>query len=228
MSLFASRVVRVLHTSISDVDEPALSVLLERLPATEQQRADRFRHDADRARYVVGRSLLRQLAARTFGANPDGIRLDAEPAGRPIVVDPPYPVFISLAHSGRHVAAALARRPTGIDVEELPRRAQEPGVIERVCSPEELRDLNRLPDGARDRAFMAIWARKEAYGKAIGVGLAFGMKDVTVGVAGSKIRGAPGRWKVSDLGLGADCVAALVTEVGLLPVAIDVMESERL
>lgn len=228
MSLSGSRVVRVLRTSIPDDGEPALTAQLARLPAAEQQRAQRFRRDADRARYVAGRLLLRQLAASVFGTVADEIRLGAEPAGRPIVVDPPFPLFVSLAHSGRHVVAALARRPVGIDVEELPRALQEPAVVERVCSPYELRELRKLPDDMRDRGFMSIWSRKEAYGKAVGVGIGFELQKVTVGVRGSRVRGVSGRWRIVDLELGDDCIAALVAGMRLFRVDVGVMESNSL
>lgn len=228
MPLLANRVVLVLHTSIADVDEPTLSRMLARLPLPEQERACRFRRNEDRARFVVGRLLLREIAARGLGVEADSVALDTEPAGRPVVRDAPNPVFVSLAHSGKHVTAALARRPVGIDVEELPRQPVESGVVERVCSPRERRALDRLTGEARHRGFIRIWTRKEAYGKALGVGIGFGLQSVTVGTRGSWVRGVRGVWRIIDLDLGSDCAAALVSGMAAPRVQLSVVESKSL
>ena len=216
-SWFARRVVTVAYTQIPDAGESALSRLVGRLPGEEQQRAAQFRHDADRARFVYGRFLLRHVAARDFAGAPvdvDAIGIGVEDGGRPFVVDPPAPVFVSLAHSGRYVAAAAFRRPVGMDVEEWRGRSTRAGLAERVCSPLELRRLDGLAGEAWERAFMAVWARKEAYGKALGVGLGFDLRGVTVGPAGSRPRGADGRWWVSDLALDPGYAAAIVVGGG--------------
>jgi len=59
---------------------------------------------------------------------------------------------------------------------------------------------------------MRIWTRKEAYGKALGVGLDFRLRTVTVGPQGARVRGVTGRWVVTDVDLGPDIAAALVTQ----------------
>ena len=216
-SRFARGAVTVAYMRLPDADVPPLSRLVGRLPGDERQRAAGFRHDADRARFVYGRLLLRYLAARDLRDSPsdvDAIGIGVEEGGRPFVVEPPVPIFVSLAHSGRYVAAAAGRRPVGIDVEEWRGRPPRAGLAERVCSPFELRRLDALGGEARERAFMAIWARKEAYGKALGVGLGFGMRSVTIGPDGSRPRGAAGHWWVTDLALDPDYAAALVVAGG--------------
>jgi 4'-phosphopantetheinyl transferase len=192
---------------VARTEIPASGDLLARLvcllPDDEKRRAARFRHDDDRARFTIGRLLLRRIIA-------DGGegRLDYEESGRPIVVE--APLFVSLAHSGRHVLAARARRPVGVDVESLRAEPAHPGLEARVCSPAEAAALDILHGDERERAFMAIWTRKEAYGKALGVGVGFGLQTVTAGPDGSRIRGAAGRWWVGDLDLGDADSAALV------------------
>jgi len=166
--------------------------------------------DGPASRQEFGRRLLQHLAATAFGT--DRIAIGAEPSGRPILLDPPKPAFISLTHSGQVVAAALARRPVGIDAEQLPRAPHHPRLVPRVCSPVEIDALDRLAPNERDEAFMRIWTRKEAYGKALGVGLDFRLRTVTVGPQGARVRGVTGRWVVTDVDLGPDIAAALVTQ----------------
>lgn len=175
--------------------------------------------DGPASRQELGRRLLQHLVATTFGT--EGIAIGAEPAGRPILLDPPKPAFISVTHSGQVVAAALARRPVGIDAEQLPRAPHHPRLVPRVCSPAEIAALEKLAGDERDRAFMRIWTRKEAYGKALGVGLDFPLRAVTAGPGGYRLQGTVGRWVVTDLDLGADVAAALVTEGRRPAVAIE-------
>jgi len=166
--------------------------------------------DGPASRQELGRLLLQHLAATAFGT--DRIATGAEPSGRPILLNPPKPAFVSVTHSGQIVAAAVAPPPVGIDGEQLPRAPHHPRLVPRVCSPAELDALDRLAPNERDEAFMRIWTRKEAYGKALGVGLDFPLRTVTVGPEGTRIRGVTGRWVVTDLDLGPDIAAALVTE----------------
>jgi len=57
-----------------------------------------------------------------------------------------------------------------------------------------------------------VWSRKEAYGKALGRGIAFPMRSVTVGPHGSRILGGAGDWQVRDLELGPSYAAAVVAQ----------------
>jgi 4'-phosphopantetheinyl transferase len=127
-----------------------------------------------------------------------------------VVTGVTHPPEISLSHSGCWVVAAVAWRPVGVDVEKLTRDPLVPGVLRRVCSPRELDRLERLSPERRSAAFLRVWTRKEAYGKASGLGMGFQLRDVTVGLEGSRVRGARGRWWVTDLELGPGRVAALV------------------
>ncbi len=197
------------------------SVELAAVPLSEAERARgiAFRQDADRQRFLVGRWLLRTLTAQVLGISFDQVDLAVDPLGRPVLnsgLDSGEAGwFLSLAHSGEVVLAAIARTPVGVDVEELPTRPQHPRLAERVCSPEEFDRLSQLDEPARQVAFTEIWVRKEAYGKALGVGLGFPMRSVTV-APGSHIRGIAECFGVVDLDVGPGFAAALVV-AGQLP-----------
>jgi phosphopantetheinyl transferase len=57
---------------------------------------------------------------------------------------------------------------------------------------------------------MAVWTRKEAYGKAIGIGIGFGLRSVTVGVSGPTTVSGKGDWQVADVEVDSGCAAAVV------------------
>ncbi len=79
---------------------------------------------------------------------------------------------ISLAHSDRlAVCVWSGEGKIGVDVEPLDRRvARAEHIADRYFSKGEQAMLAAVPD--RDTAFLRIWMRKEALGKALGTGLA--------------------------------------------------------
>jgi 4'-phosphopantetheinyl transferase len=214
--------VSLVATSIASLDVLELDRLSQRLPLNERQRASELAGSA-RARFVVGRLLARRLVSGHASVHPAAVVLDVDPRGRPVVVG--VPLFVSIAHGGGYVMAAAASRPIGVDVEELTGAARHAGLERRVCSDRELRRLERIGDvAARRRGFMSIWTRKEAYGKALGVGLDFTLRAVTVGPKGSRIRGGPGVWSVRDVDLDAGYAAAVVARGRRWRVAASVLE----
>lgn len=202
-------------TSIAGLQPPDLAALIERLPAAEQDRARGLRLDAQRARFVVGRALLRAVAVGPTALDavelaPADLGIDIGLAGEPLGVGALEGLFLSLAHSGDCVLAAVADRQVGVDVQQLREGDVNPALAARVCSPAELAYLDSVSERDRLRVFMTVWTRKEAYGKALGVGLDFALNSVTAGPDASVIGGVPGSWQVCDLAIGEGYAAALV------------------
>ena len=81
-----------------------------------------------------------------------------------------------------------------------------------------------MNDADRTAAFMTVWARKEAYGKAIGQGLDYRLRSVTVGASGSTISGGAGDWQVADIDVDPTCVAAVVAQGSGWRVQLDRIE----
>jgi 4'-phosphopantetheinyl transferase len=207
-----SDVVTVAATSSEGMSAAELDALIHRLPEHEQRRATAMRLDSRRRNFVLGRTLLRAAVARVAGVKPPAVVVEIEPSGRPVLGPPLNGFFVSIAHSGRYVVVGVANRPAGVDVEQLRHSVRFPRVAARVCSSDELRTLDGMSEAARERAFLTVWSRKEAYGKALGRGLAFPMRSVTVGPHGSRILGGAGDWQVGDLDLDPSYAAAVVAQ----------------
>jgi 4'-phosphopantetheinyl transferase len=84
--------------------------------------------------------------------------------------------YYNITHSGRLVAAALSQHPVGVDG-EMPRRMSE-RIAKRVLTEAERSFLDRSSE--RERTLLQLWTLKESYGKALGVGIAYPMKDITL------------------------------------------------
>lgn len=166
------------------------------LSADERIRAARFKFDEHRRAFIVGRSWLRDVVGAYAGLPPGEVRFRYLDRGKPIL-DAPQSVAFSLAHSETLGVIGIGREePIGVDVERVRPNVLDRAAAELVLSPAELGLIDRAPH--RDRAFLRCWVRKEAYAKALGIGLERDLARITLTVGrgtvdweGLRIRDVP-------------------------------------
>jgi 4'-phosphopantetheinyl transferase len=160
--------------ALDDGDEPPV-------PPNDTERRDA----ADLAPSVRAAFLRRRLALRRCVAGwtdtaPDAVLIANDAHRRPIVHAPVGPFTVSTASRGGVLAAVLSRHRVGIDV-EVPVGTAE--VATAVLTQAERRRLEAIPTTRREAAFLALWTAKEAYLKAIGLGLARDPAAVAIDIA---------------------------------------------
>lgn len=183
----------------------------EMLDGDERVRARAFVREDDRERYRVAHVVLRRLLGAYLARDPAAVELVREPCpgcggphGRPAVAD--TPLHFSLSHSGDLALFAFADVPVGVDVETEP----SPEVAAEVATmlhPGERAELATLSPSLRPTGFARCWARKEAYLKGVGIGLA---QDPSVAYVGTgPDPGVLPGWSLVDVsvpsGYGAAC-----------------------
>ena len=140
----------------------------------ERARAERLRRPADRVAVRLDAGpppaparCLRRRSARGVDVHDDGLDGKPELAGE----NAPQSLHFNVSHSGALAAIAVGRRPVGVDVERIRADLPWPRIAAEFFSPSEVGALEHVapPDGRR--AFFDCWVRKEAYLKAVGVGL---------------------------------------------------------
>lgn len=137
----------------------------------ERERLERFRFDEDRLAFLTAHALLRMALSRHAAVSPEAWTFQAGPYGQPSIAAPRCGLCFSLSHTRGLVACAVAAdRPLGIDVEDASRRAPLE-VAERYFAPGERRDIGAAPPHEQARRFFEYWTLKEAYAKALGLGL---------------------------------------------------------
>jgi 4'-phosphopantetheinyl transferase len=148
----------------------------------ESERARRFRFDRDRARYVVGRGLLRLMLGRYVDADAAALRFGYGPQGKPSLHGG-GPQF-NLAHSGATALYAFSSdSQLGVDVELMQPDFTDDRIAERFFSPLEVETLRALRQEDRAQAFLTCWTRKEAFLKARGDGLTLALDSFDVTLA---------------------------------------------
>ena len=202
------------------------------LARDEQDRADRFRFERDRSRYVVGRAMLRGLLARYLGAAPEELEFQYGEFEKPALRSGPW---FNLSHSGPIALYAFSSAgEIGIDVELDDADFAHERIAERFFSPAEVRLLRSLPSEVQPRAFLTCWTRKEAFIKARGDGLSLALDSFDVTLApdtpAALLRTAwsseePGRWQLEDL---SDHRAGYIAAVALRGGGSRIVEREIL
>lgn len=89
-----------------------------------------------------------------------------------------YPLHIGVTHTDDIVIIGIDDKEFGIDAEKSDRKmARRDGVMKRFFTESECALIESAGD--KDKAFLDIWVKKEAYVKFTGMGLS-GMKDCDV------------------------------------------------
>lgn len=165
------------------------------LDAVERRTVDRLRRGEDRHERLVSCALKRASLSRYADVPPGSWSFQRGPKGRPHIVSCccRLPLHFNVSHTDGLVACAVTLdREVGLDVESTGRQRDLGSVANRFFSPEEARELSALPDRERRERFFDYWTLKEAYLKALGVGLSVSLAGFSFELAdGLPIRVKP-------------------------------------
>jgi 4'-phosphopantetheinyl transferase len=204
-----------------DVVESRLKICLT---DEELHRAAGFHFPHDRRRFILCRAVLRRLLASYLGVRAVLIRFLSSPYGKPFIrgEERPDGIRFNCSHSGDFGLVVISRRgELGCDVEQH-RQLEDAEDLAATCfSASEIKEMNALPQSLKMTGFFNCWTRKEAFVKAIGVGLSFPLNRFSVslipGQAATLLNVAEdpeafNRWKMASLEVGPNYSAALVFE----------------
>jgi 4'-phosphopantetheinyl transferase len=220
----------------------SLERLLAELDPQERAQAQSKRTAEAARAHAVAHVGLRRILATELGVEPASIALSrtAHPHGKPTLVDAPQDappnivdrggLHFNLSHTRGLALVALARGvEVGIDVEWLGRRVRAEALAGSLFTPAEREEMARAPEAERDRCFLQLWTRREAYAKMTGEGLSRAVargsdpddpsfeaeRDIPSSELGDPEAGAPfagPRATLMDLNLGETHVGALAVE----------------
>ena len=208
-----------LDRSRSDVQR-----MVELLSSGERRKAEQFRFDRDRRRFIVARAVLRGILAARLGVDPRRVSFRHGRFGKPELAGEFEAARIRFNASHSHEGALFAvahDRNVGVDLEFVRELDDLWPLAESCFSPAEIRALRSMPEPERLRGFFDCWSRKEAFLKATGDGLSFPLErfDVSLapgrGLRSLKLRGVPdekNNWTLTSLEPCPGYAAAIVVE----------------
>jgi 4'-phosphopantetheinyl transferase len=197
---------------------------LAELSTDEHERAALFATDELRNRWLHGHVALRRILARHLGVAPERIVYGRSERGKPFLAPPHGALEFSFSDSGDLALVAVSEQgPVGVDVEACRPHRDLLTLAESFFAPEERAALWKAAESDRAPMFYRIWARKEAFIKAIGEGLAFGLERFAVTGDADRPRfvridrdpRAAGEWQVRDVSVAGGYAGALVAPAQL-------------
>jgi 4'-phosphopantetheinyl transferase len=160
--------------SLADRPADAGGISHSGLAAEEIERAERFFIERDRASYISRHVALRLLVARYLKASPEAVAFAQEKHGRPVLANPAGCLHFNLSHAGDLALIAVSCvAPLGVDVEQVRNIEDFAEIARDNFARAEFEDLQGVAPENRLRAFFVTWTRKEAFVKALGVGLSY-------------------------------------------------------
>ncbi|MCP6758301.1 MAG: 4'-phosphopantetheinyl transferase superfamily protein [Fischerella sp. CENA71] len=157
-----------------DRPESELQALQTTLSSDEIARAQRFYFEQHRQRFIAGRGILRKILGRYLGVEPQAVEFTYELRGKPLLADSfaDSGLSFNLSHSQDLALCGVSRnRKIGIDVEYMRSVSDVEALAERFFAPREYELVRSLPQNQQQQVFFRYWTCKEAYLKAIGVGI---------------------------------------------------------
>ena len=205
--------IRLWLTEDPAVSDAALLAEYQRwLSPEEQARHQRFRFERHRHQFLVSRALLRTVLADLMACEPTDIRYRLNKWGKPALDLPGADDLVfNLSHTDGLIVLAVAHGfrnlELGVDVEHLGRKAETGRLAERYFSPRECADLLALDEAGQRGRFFDLWTLKEAYIKAVGMGLAipldafsfsFDQDRINIAFSGVRAGDDPRRWQFAQ------------------------------
>lgn len=162
---------------VARLDAPSDEVrsLRASLCAAETERADRFRFERHRRRFIVARARLRQQLAARLGIRPETVELAYGKNGKPRLLR--RELNFSVSHCDDVALFAFSQGSAiGVDVEAIRPIREADAIAAQFFSPSE----RLVCEIEKPLGFLRCWTRKEALVKAIGEGLSMPLEQFDV------------------------------------------------
>ncbi|MEM7027101.1 MAG: 4'-phosphopantetheinyl transferase superfamily protein [Pseudomonadota bacterium] len=154
------------------------------LSEDELARAAKLKPINKRRQFTISRALLRELIASCLmNISAKDIVFQYGQHGKPMVnyAQSDKKIKFNLSHTDHYTMIVLTlTHHIGVDIEAINPRTDQAALVKRFFSESELNAWQALPDAERTEAFFRCWTRKEAFIKAEGSGVSFGLDKFIV------------------------------------------------
>ena len=207
------------------LNEEAAQACMRLLSKDELERWEAFKFDRHRREYLATHALARTALSHYHALPPEAWSFQLNPYGKP-AVDPECELRFNLSNSLGLVVCLIGEgAAVGVDVESHERAGSIAEVGPRMFSPQELTQLEGLREDQRPDRCLQLWALKEAYIKARGMGLAIPLNEFSFLFGGPQglrmamnpsLDDEPGRWRFCVMEHAGHSIA-LMTENKAVP-----------
>lgn len=183
------------------------------LSAMELARAKQFIKPIDQTKFIVSKAITRKILARYLHCHPVDVQFYVGEHGKPFIIE--SDLQFNVSHSGDYLLLGVTRENAiGVDIECARASHDFLALAKRFFADSEYHAI--LTSDDQRAAFYRCWTCKEAFIKATGLGLSFGLNNFVVDMITSSLlcvsrNGYVAKnWTVQSIALNqiADCYAA--------------------
>lgn len=172
-----------IHVWRANLDLPTdlIKKLASCLSAEEKKRAEGFRFEQHRDRFIAGRGILRHILANYLQIKSNKILFEYSDRGKPRLASSlnQDSLQFNVSHSQDLALYGFNyQRIIGVDLEYIKENIDYQQLAKRFFSPQELQLINSYPVAEQKTIFFQLWTAKEAYLKATGDGLAGSLDSI--------------------------------------------------
>ena len=210
-----------------DIDEQLQQQFLPLLTERQKIKLNRLPNDTLKVRYIAGRGYLFQLVAAYLGVEPQELKFDFGKLGKPYInselgeLQFNFSDTFSPDKGGMGLFGFSRKHELGVDLEWAGRTGRFQQIMKRRFSENEQHLLNSENPAEQSAHFLSCWTRKEAYGKALGLGIRYPMReiDLCLDCANPQLQLPETGWTIQQLALPDNFIGCLVNEgLNALPI----------
>lgn len=138
------------------------------ISSDEKIKADKYRHQKDKERYIIAKANLRILIAQYLKMPPESILYGLTENLKPYVIGSSN-LHFNVSHSGNKVAIVVYNDSVGVDIERIDFDFKFTEILENSFNEFDKHSI--LNSEETTKQFFLQWTRKEALVKATSVGI---------------------------------------------------------
>jgi 4'-phosphopantetheinyl transferase len=187
------------------------------LSESEKQRAARFHFEIDQNNFKIGRAVLRKILAGYIDRSPADLNFQYSEKGKPLLSD--THLQFNLSHTKEAFLIGCSQtQAIGVDIELISRNIDVIALSREIMSAAEKDYFLSQPAARQKEIFFRVWTRKEAFVKALGIGIGTNLKNINT-IPGDPderseiiLNSREKQWKIMDLPLKQGHFRALAIE----------------
>ena len=154
------------------------------LSVEEWRRATKFIQKSDQEKFILSKSVTRIILSRYLNCAPEKVNFKLGEHEKPYILG--GLLQFNISHSGDYFLLGVTlTNPIGVDIEFEKNNLDFLSLAKRFFSTSEYDAISTVLADEQKSAFYRCWTRKEAFVKATGLGLSFGLSDFEVAVSES-------------------------------------------
>ncbi len=160
------------------LEQKAQDDFINYLSPDDIARAFNFIQTKHQRRYIICQGILRLILSEHLNIKPQAVKFRYGKYGKPYL-DHDTNITFNVSHSHEMALIAVTQnQEIGIDIEYHSNRPMD-GIAEKMFSPAEIARVQQALHN-KTQVFYEIWTGKEAFIKAIGMGLRYPTQNITI------------------------------------------------